>query len=142
VPWRQRWCQPAEQHAGGSADLPAHPPCRATLPAPRKLLNDEVTVIQPASDPFVDLPEAARPERRRSIRYACNEGALCHLGRALPRALRGRVTGPAAQGYPARSRTRPASPAAATTLAAPSSGGGWQAAPGGTSEALTARGLR
>ena len=45
-------------------------------------------MIQPASDPFVDLPEAARPERRRSIRYACNEGALCHLGRALPRGSR------------------------------------------------------
>jgi hypothetical protein len=36
----------------------------------------------------VDLPEAARPERRRSIRYACDEGALCHLGRALPRGSR------------------------------------------------------
>ena len=47
-------------------------------------LNDEAAMRQPASDPFVDLPETARPERRLSVRYAC-EGAMCHLGRALPR---------------------------------------------------------
>jgi hypothetical protein len=28
-------------------------------------------------------PQAAKPERRRRIRWACNE-ALCHLGPALP----------------------------------------------------------
>jgi hypothetical protein len=39
------------------------------------------------NDPFVNLPEAARPERRRGVRYGCNEG-LCHLGRALPRGSR------------------------------------------------------
>jgi hypothetical protein len=35
------------------------------------------------NDPFVDLPESARPERRRRIRWVCNE-TLCHLGPALP----------------------------------------------------------
>jgi hypothetical protein len=47
-------------------------------------LNDEVAMRQPASDPFVDLPETAKPERRLSVRYAC-EVAMCHLGRPLPR---------------------------------------------------------
>ena len=39
------------------------------------------------NDPFVNLPEAAKPERRRSVRYACKE-SLCHLGHALPRGSR------------------------------------------------------
>ena len=39
------------------------------------------------NDPFVNLPEAANPERRRAIRYACNE-ALCDLGTALPHGSR------------------------------------------------------
>jgi hypothetical protein len=43
-----------------------------------------VALRQQSSDPFVDLPAAVKPERRRKVRYACNE-ALCHLGRALPR---------------------------------------------------------
>jgi PilZ domain len=38
-------------------------------------------------DPFVNLPEAAKPERRRGVRYARNE-ALCHLARPLPRGSR------------------------------------------------------
>ena len=39
------------------------------------------------NDPLVNLPETAKPERRRAIRYACDE-ALCHLGTALPRGSR------------------------------------------------------
>jgi hypothetical protein len=34
------------------------------------------------NDPLVKLPEASKPERRRRIRWACNE-ALCHQGPAL-----------------------------------------------------------
>jgi hypothetical protein len=39
------------------------------------------------NDPFVNLPETAKPERRHAIRYACHE-ALCHLGTTLPHGSR------------------------------------------------------